>query len=355
MRFLALALAGAAEEWRPRSSFLLQPTVRRPFVFYHIDKTAGSSLRAVISAASARLRLPAVIPCHNRVTCLCGANFRVEPLMCPAPADFRDAAVIAGHFSPPGLYRRRYGLRPSACLVMLRDPLSRHASFYKYYHHGAKFFGNRTFADLTLVQHRAAIALSGGNAFMTQFLACDDIACAGTANATAAAAAALRRCHVGTTERYNTTMALLSLAAPWLGTYADLSRTHANRATEPGGANVAEASPGRAKLLAADMPDDYALYDLATSLARRRLEAASHCGAPHARPRADAAHTSPAHHEMAIAIQIEVLARVMSHRRLADRARFACCVDKRLHDVDPTHFPRNARCPAESGAAPPPR
>ncbi|KAH8051798.1 hypothetical protein JL722_10638 [Aureococcus anophagefferens] len=159
-----LAVVAVAED----ASHLLAPSVRRPFVFYHIDKTAGSSC-APSSATPRRARLPAVIPCYGGVTCLCGSNYRVEPFLCPAADAFEAAAVLASHFSPLGLSKRR-----------------------------------------------RAIARSGGPAFMAEFLACDGERC--PANVTRAATLALRRCYVGTAERFNSSMAFLSLAAPWLGT-----------------------------------------------------------------------------------------------------------------------------------------
>ncbi|KAK7241654.1 hypothetical protein SO694_00178043 [Aureococcus anophagefferens] len=263
-----LAVVAVAED----ASHLLAPSVRRPFVFYHIDKTAGSSLRAIISDAAARARLPAVIPCYGGVTCLCGSNYRVEPFLCPAADAFEAAAVVAGHFSPLGLSKRRVSnMDERTCLVFLREPVARHASFYRFYGH-QKYFGNRSFGALSADEQRAAIARSGGPAFMAEFLACDGERC--PANVTRAATLALRRCYVGTAERFNSSMAFLSLAAPWLGTYAALSRTHANRAAGGG----AGPEPARAAALAAAMPEDSALYGAAAAMLEAQLEAASRCG-----------------------------------------------------------------------------
>ncbi|KAH8045275.1 hypothetical protein JL720_16762 [Aureococcus anophagefferens] len=247
-----LAVVAVAED----ASHLLAPSVRRPFVFYHIDKTAGSSLRAIISDAAARARLPAVIPCYG------GA-----------------AAVVAGHFSPLGLSKRRVsGVDERTCLVFLREPVARHASFYRFYGH-QKYFGNRSFGALSADEQRAAIARSGGPAFMAEFLACDGERC--PANVTRAATLALRRCYVGTAERFNSSMAFLSLAAPWLGTYAALSRTRTRT-----GPPAARAEPARAAALAAAMPEDSALYGAAAAMLEAQLEAASRCGEGAGRPRA---------------------------------------------------------------------
>jgi hypothetical protein len=125
-----------------------------------------------------------VIPCHGGVTCLCAANFRVAPLLCPTRAEFAAAAVVAGHFSPGGLTAVRGNVDGATCFVMVREPLARHASYYKYYGL-ARHFRNRTFPRLDAVEAQAAVALSGGPAFMTKFLACADEVCTGARNATA--------------------------------------------------------------------------------------------------------------------------------------------------------------------------
>ena len=68
----------------------MAPSEDFPFVFYHIDKTAGSSLRAIIDEAARRNRLRSVIPCHNHVTCMCASNFAVKPAMCPPNEAFGE-------------------------------------------------------------------------------------------------------------------------------------------------------------------------------------------------------------------------------------------------------------------------
>ena len=302
------------------------PTVQEPFVFYHIDKAGGSTMRALVAEAAKRARAPAVIPCHDGVTCLCGANFmaarrrrrrtdfpisrradsprrrrrggaaagtrihprrrvaaagtriirgggaaapgrvrsQVRPLACPAPEQFEKAAVVAGHFSPKGLEGRRpaASLVERRCVTVLREPLARHASYYKYYDL-AKKFGGRRFAELRADEARRAVGLSGGPDFMSKFL--------GDGDDDAAARDVLRRCATGTTERYNATVAFLAIAEPWLGHVRRLQGVHENPSGRPRAAS-SDVHPAGAALRKA-MARDAALRVRRAGTRLRRIAA----------------------------------------------------------------------------------
>ena len=49
------------------------PSAERPFIFYHVPRTGGTSLRQVLARAVARWRLPSAIPCHGGLSCDCKA------------------------------------------------------------------------------------------------------------------------------------------------------------------------------------------------------------------------------------------------------------------------------------------
>lgn len=322
---------------RPDVPHLLRPSPAAPFVFYHIDKAAGSSLRAIIDAAAAKARLGRVIPCHGGVTCLCAANFRVAPLLCPPAGEFAAAAVVAGHFSRQGLAGLvGEGAAPRTCLILVREPLARHASYYKYY--GLRrHFANRSFASLGAADAQSAVALSGGTAFMTKFLACRDEVCSGTRNATADALSALASCHVGTTERFDAAMAFLALAQPWLGAREALAATHENRAGKASDGSLARMA--EAPSLRARMPEDAALYQAAQRREDAQLAAAAACDD---RPAAPNPLRSP---RVKLERRVASLADDAATRPPHERARLACCIAAALETQTPAPL-RDARCAA---------
>lgn len=108
---------------RPWRSSL--PSAAHPFVFYHIARTGGTSLRESISKAASRYALTQIIPCHNGVSCACSSH----NMAACAARSFSEAAVVAGHFRADQL-REEHVSANQTCFYMLRDPISRLASQY---------------------------------------------------------------------------------------------------------------------------------------------------------------------------------------------------------------------------------
>lgn len=105
------------------------PTEEHPFVFFHLAKTGGTSLKHALYAATSRLKLNSSIEC---LTASCRAG----------RLDKRDWShlVIAGHmswghvFSELPFNKRKFGNGTTiSCVTIFREPLERLRSCY-YFH-----------------------------------------------------------------------------------------------------------------------------------------------------------------------------------------------------------------------------
>ena len=74
------------------------PTPRTPFVFLHVEKTAGSAIRMFAERSADRLGLGTFLPCHGGLSC---GTFNVANATLPAgrEASLPRVAVLGGHFS----------------------------------------------------------------------------------------------------------------------------------------------------------------------------------------------------------------------------------------------------------------
>eukprot|EP01041_Mallomonas_annulata_P002467 gene2467-4787_t len=137
----------------PKVQYL--PSVSIPFVFLHIDKTAGTTLREFIVESAETHGLNHFVPCHGTVHCVTvtlnnnrndhNHNHSPEPAADPDPIttptlssqptsskDLHNVSVVAGHFfwdvwkDLPNFH----GDDVPACFVMLRHPVVRAISYY---------------------------------------------------------------------------------------------------------------------------------------------------------------------------------------------------------------------------------
>jgi len=74
------------------------PTPRTPFVFLHVEKTAGSAIRMFAERSADRLGLGTFLPCHGGLSC---GTFNVVNATLPAGREgsLPRVAVLGGHFS----------------------------------------------------------------------------------------------------------------------------------------------------------------------------------------------------------------------------------------------------------------
>jgi len=109
------------------------PTPSRPFVFLHVEKTAGTSLREHLYEAATMNGLDALIPCHGGIHCV-AINIKDVNT---SKVNLNNISVVAGHFSW-GVWDALPSFNSSGdagdvsppCLVMGRHPVDRAISFY---------------------------------------------------------------------------------------------------------------------------------------------------------------------------------------------------------------------------------
>ena len=141
-----------------------QPTVANPFVFFHIQKTGGSSMRDMFADTVLDSKLNhALISCHDKVSCYTSSANFASPAMLNRSS---CATVIMGHFTvvetAMTLYNMDHGMygpvkcrrgwwddkkytdevdivvrfiQQTKCLTFLREPLARLWSHYYFFLH----------------------------------------------------------------------------------------------------------------------------------------------------------------------------------------------------------------------------
>ncbi|CAK0897366.1 unnamed protein product [Prorocentrum cordatum] len=197
------------------------PTSQRPFIYHHIVKTGGLSIRRVVAEGAASHGLTTAIPCVGTTSCQCNIMYNTplsQTSTCMESDQFKSAAVYLGHYAPLPLAR----LNPTdsvdkLCFVMVRRPIDRAVAHY------ARFgvvdqFNGQDMDKLTLSDLDLAVRRTGGGEYMTRYLGCvDEEQCSeALPSITRSAKAELRRCHVGLTDQFKTTLAYLKILLPWL-------------------------------------------------------------------------------------------------------------------------------------------
>eukprot|EP00924_Labyrinthula_sp_SR-Ha-C_P009038 snap_masked-scaffold_2-processed-gene-10.34-mRNA-1 protein AED:1.00 eAED:1.00 QI:0/0/0/0/1/1/2/0/942 len=86
------------------------PTIEKPFIFYHVEKSGGTCFRKILSEVAREHQLTSYLPCHNNVSCLTFSPEASHP-------------VIGGHFN----FDHK---KEQTCLIWVRHPVSRFISYY---------------------------------------------------------------------------------------------------------------------------------------------------------------------------------------------------------------------------------
>ena len=265
------------------------PTPAKPFVFYHLAKAAGSSLREAVFKAARMWHLEATVPCHT-LSCNCQEGFMFHNFdkfckdkQTSKPIDLSKSAVIAGHFSPRAVLSRR-SLNQSAytCYTMLRDPVSRAISHFTFFHFGMKKSGNATverpFSDLSLEEVEAFVK-SVDDRYQADTLGCphDDVDKCAKEDATKILDGAKRivdTCVVGVFEKYEGSLAFLTLVYPWIGNYSDLVSIHDKPTKHITSAQLPAAT---AALMGRHYDVEFKLHNYTESKLRSQMLAATRC------------------------------------------------------------------------------
>eukprot|EP00472_Partenskyella_glossopodia_P004457 CAMPEP_0197516460 /NCGR_PEP_ID=MMETSP1318-20131121/1334_1 /TAXON_ID=552666 /ORGANISM="Partenskyella glossopodia, Strain RCC365" /LENGTH=324 /DNA_ID=CAMNT_0043065215 /DNA_START=380 /DNA_END=1354 /DNA_ORIENTATION=+ len=124
------------QELFPRFGDVYSPSSSEPFVFFHVRKAGGSTLRSALYNASVDLQINNHIPCHGDLDC--------ETYSPPKRVINQEkAAILAGHFYWPEVYMygRSYdgpyqvnaaGRTPFRCVVQMRKTIGRVKSCWDY-------------------------------------------------------------------------------------------------------------------------------------------------------------------------------------------------------------------------------
>jgi len=198
-----------------------KPTSQRPFIYHHIVKTGGLKIRQVVDQGATSYGLGTAIPCVGTTDCRCNIMYN-SPLSqtstCMESDQFKSAAVYLGHYAPLPLARLHpTDSRDKLCVIMVRRPLDRAVAHY------ARFgvvdqFNGQDMDKLSLSDLNLAVRKTGGGEYMTRYLGCvDEEQCSETlASIMGSAKAELRKCHVGITDQFKTTLGYLKILLPWL-------------------------------------------------------------------------------------------------------------------------------------------
>ncbi|KAI9018273.1 hypothetical protein DFJ74DRAFT_676538 [Hyaloraphidium curvatum] len=209
------------------------PTLPRPFVFLHIEKCGGSTVRAQLASYAAKNGVLAYIPCFFGVPCTSRLDqLTVEELV-------GGARIWANHHE---FWRMERLLGPGAefdCFALLRDPDERTVSHFLFFEDLSRF-ANMSDARFAAELDSGIFPPESGN-LLTMKLHRTEVPWE-VRNATLAKET-LDRCAVGIRERWNETMLVLGQRFPWL-------RPHVSHAVEN-----AQAYSGEKKRLARVLMD----------------------------------------------------------------------------------------------------
>lgn len=107
------------------------PTPAQPFIFFHGEKTGGSTLREQVYNSARELEVEAFVPCYSDIPC---PTFDLASI----PERRREnIAIVAGHFDWQVLdeldvkdrWSRESG-RQFSCFTLMREPVARFISYY---------------------------------------------------------------------------------------------------------------------------------------------------------------------------------------------------------------------------------
>ena len=138
------------------------PSPDHPFIFFHIARTGGTTLRKQLVAAARRLHLTHAVPCYI-LHCMCKAHrLPNSKNYCGLNQSltFANAAVLGGHFDPADLRFWNVSVGRSTCFTVLRDPVERLISVYAEFGLASRYegrvFHNLTLPEMVRLQHNFA-------------------------------------------------------------------------------------------------------------------------------------------------------------------------------------------------------
>ena len=268
------------------------PSTKRPFIFFHIPKCGGSTLRDAFVQGGKAVARRTFAPCYDNVPCHTNEDDLVG-------TDFEEKAskadIFAGHFTTKLLkilntisnsasnnFTRNWDLGPSElppmdCLVSIREPIARFISHY--YHFTAKSnpqFQDRKIRDLTESELAELVSTKSGGNVSVKYLSGhlshvqpskpDDFT---WDEKVAAAENMLHRCVIILVEEWDTSARLAEAQIPWLESYLSSaqSRNVAKTRHEKENELFANQMAILKKLLHADLD----LYKTAVAIYKRRL------------------------------------------------------------------------------------
>jgi len=213
---------------------LALPSFQEPFIFFHIDKTSGSTFESYIHASAQRLGLLSLVACLSapcwfnqssarQPDCVFRSGSHYTPMLCEQPK-FARASVFAGHFNPdlvqllhtdslsPGLAhgsRWQGGIPSFRCVTFLREPLSRAISWY---HDKLPVKAELLpFGNMSMQQRFDLFAKYRVGSQMVAFLSARQ-----SEPSLPEAKAMLHSCVFGLLERLEDSYAIISSMFPWL-------------------------------------------------------------------------------------------------------------------------------------------
>jgi len=301
------------------------PAKQNPFVFFHICKVGGMSLRRIFHRGAKRKNIHAEIPCHNKTHCQCAIlwDSKGETGNCNTP-EFKQASIYAGHFSPLPLDKWVHQQPNPAmtCFVMIRPPLDRALSHYNHFEL-FKQFGNRRFEQLPLKDMKEAIKYTGGGQYMTDFMTClDRKSCDGKppGHNKQEALRLLSRCHVGIQDNFNATLAYLAVWLPWAPDLSEMRQFHELKKQHLGGDQLFAALPKESQAEVKKIYQvDLAFYDKGQALFDSQVKHAIRCDG------GKVAGNEPLEESLQ---RLETIANKVQRQDWKKRLEFAQCVEK---------------------------
>mmetsp|Transcript_85668 Transcript_85668/g.156038 ORF Transcript_85668/g.156038 Transcript_85668/m.156038 type:complete len:420 (+) Transcript_85668:53-1312(+) len=134
-KFIAAAPTAVS---RVRSNAVSKPSSRHPFIFFHLRKAGGTTVRRQLASAAAQLRVRSFVACEGNVPCE-----TYDPPQDLHAYDGHDIAMFGGHLYFPSVAKSLYlsqiagaRVKPADlqfdCLVLVRKPVSRVESCWNY-------------------------------------------------------------------------------------------------------------------------------------------------------------------------------------------------------------------------------